>query len=40
MKDVIIKANEIYNTAWFGNSTANDFGSIYNNLKQIKRWLV
>ena len=40
MKDVIIKANEIYNTTWFGNSTANDFGSIYNNLKQIKRWLV
>ena len=33
MKDVIIKANEIYNTTWFGNSTANNFGSIYNNLK-------
>ena len=32
MEDVK-KANDIYNTTWFGNSTANDFGSIYNNLK-------
>ena len=31
MEDVIIKANEIYNTTWLGNSTAN-FGSIYDNL--------
>ena len=31
MKDMIIKANEIYITTWFGNSTA-DFGSVYNNL--------
>jgi hypothetical protein len=29
---VTIKANEIYNTTWFGNSTADDFGSIYDNL--------
>jgi len=27
------KANEIYITTWFGNSTADNFGSIYNNLK-------
>ena len=32
MRDVTIKANEIYNTTWFGNSTADDFGSIYDNL--------
>ena len=32
MEDVIIKANEIYNTSWFGNSTADNFGSIYDNL--------
>lgn len=32
MEDVIIKANEIYNTTWFGYSTADNYGSIYNNL--------
>ena len=32
MEDVK-KANEIYITTWFGNSTADNFGSIYNNLK-------